>query len=90
MMRAFMCERSREPELAAEWERSVVGRKREHVRMLIAAAISRGELAADTDVELVAEIPAAIVWHHALNALPITDELVERAVHHALAPYRLP
>ena len=27
---------SREPELAAEWERSVVGRKREHMRALIA------------------------------------------------------
>jgi AcrR family transcriptional regulator len=88
VLTAFMCERSREPELAAEWERSVVGRKREHVRMLLVAAIDRGELAADTDIELVAEIPAAIIWHHALNSLPIDDDLVERAVDHALAPYR--
>lgn len=78
MLVAFNLARQREPELAAEWERSVVGAKREHVRTLLRKAIERGELAADSDVELLGEIPSAVVWHHALNALPLDDVLVER------------
>ncbi|MFT3851249.1 MAG: TetR/AcrR family transcriptional regulator C-terminal ligand-binding domain-containing protein [Ilumatobacteraceae bacterium] len=84
MMIAFMCERLREPELAEEWQRSVIGHKREHVRGLVRGAIARGEFPADTDVELVAELPAAMVWHHALNGLPVDRALAERIVDHLL------
>jgi AcrR family transcriptional regulator len=84
VLTALMTERIREPELAAEFERSVVGRKREHVRGLISSAIRRGELAPDTDVELLAESPAAIVWHHALNNLPIDEGFAARVVDHVI------
>jgi len=77
---AFMCERIREPELAEEWQRSVVGRKREHVRALVRGAVGRGELPADTDVDLVAELPSAVIWHHALNGLTVDAALGERIV----------
>jgi len=85
MLTAFMCERFREPELAAEWERSVVGHKREHIRALIDGAIGRGELPADVDVELIAELPSAVIWHHALNGLPVDQDLAERILDHILA-----
>ena len=81
---AFMCERLREPELSAEWDRSVVGRKRVHMRALVRGAIERGELPADTDVELVAELPSAIIWHHALNGFPVDGDLAQRIVAHIL------
>jgi AcrR family transcriptional regulator len=81
---ALMTERMREPELAAAYERSVVGCKREHVRGLIHAAIERGELPPDTDVELLAETPAAIIWHHALNGLALEGDFGARVVDHAL------
>ena len=81
---AFMCERSRHTELADEWERSVIGRKHEHIRALISGAIERGELPADTDVELVAELPGAIIWHHALNGFPVDRALAERILAHIL------
>jgi AcrR family transcriptional regulator len=84
VLTAFMCERVREPELSAEWERSVVGHKREHIRALIRGAIERGELSADTDVELVAELPSAIIWHHALNGLPVDRALADRILDHIL------
>ena len=87
MLVAFNMARQREPELAAEWERSVVGAKREHIRTLLRHAIERGEVPADADIELLGEIPAAIVWHHALNALPIDDDLVERILD-VVAPRR--
>jgi AcrR family transcriptional regulator len=75
---AFAAERLRHPELAAEFERSVIGAKRAHARSLIAAAVDRGELPADTDIELVAEAGPALVWHHALHGLPLTDDLPAR------------
>ena len=81
---ALMTERFREPELDAEYERSVVGRKREHMRHLFGAAVARGELREDSDIELLAEIPSAIIWHHALNQLPIDSELSVRIVDHIL------
>lgn len=84
MLTAFMCERTRDAELSAEWERSVIGRKREHVRALIVAAIDRGDLPPDTDVELTAELPSAVIWHHALNGLPVDRALADRILDHLL------
>jgi AcrR family transcriptional regulator len=77
---AFAAERLRNPELAAEFERSVIGAKRAHSRRLITAAIERGDLPADSDVEVIAESGPAIVWHHALQGLPITDDLPGRII----------
>jgi AcrR family transcriptional regulator len=82
----FAAERLLHPELAAEFERSVIGAKRAHARSLIAAAVHRGELPADTDIELVAEVGPAIVWHHALYGLPLTDELPARILRLVLPP----
>jgi AcrR family transcriptional regulator len=80
MMIAFMAERFREPELAAEFDRSVVGRKREHVRTLLRAAVSRGELDASMDIDVVAEMMPAIVWYHALSHLPFDNNFPARIV----------
>lgn len=74
----FAVERQRAPELQAQFNRSVIGQKREHLRHLVASAIERGELPADSDVELIAEIPPALIWHHALYGLPMGDDLLER------------
>jgi len=52
--------------------------------MLLRNAVARGELPAETDIDLVAEIPAAIIWHHALNHLTINAGLAERIVDHIL------
>ena len=82
----FAAERLLHPELAAEFERSVIGEKRAHARSLIAAAVHRGELPADTDVDLVAEAGPAIVWHHALYGLALTDELPARILALVLPP----
>jgi len=78
LMTTFAMERFRNPDLADEFDRSVIGTKREHVRKLVTAAIERGDLPADADVELIAETPPALLWHHALYGLPIDDALLER------------
>jgi AcrR family transcriptional regulator len=78
LLTTFAVERFRNPDLAEEFDRSVVGTKRQHLRRLIRAAIDRGELPADADVELITEAPAAFLWHHALYALPLTEDLLDR------------
>jgi AcrR family transcriptional regulator len=83
---AFAAERLRHPELAAEFKRSVIGAKRAHARNLVAAAVDRGELPADTDVDLVAEAGPALVWHHALHGLALTDDLPARILALVLPP----
>jgi AcrR family transcriptional regulator len=74
----FMGERVRHPDLAAEFERSVVGAKRAHARGLFRAAVQRGDLPAESDIEIMAEAGPALLWHHALNGLPLTDDLPDR------------
>lgn len=82
---SFAAERVRFPELAAEFERSVIGGKRRHIQAVLRRAIERGELPADADVELLAEAGPAIVWHHALYGLPIGADMPERIISLLLA-----
>ena len=77
---AFAAERIRNPALDEEFKRSVIGAKRTHIRHLIRSAVERGDLAAEVDVEVVAEAGPALIWHHALNRLPLTDDLPARIV----------
>jgi len=78
LLATFAVERVRHADLAEEFDRSVVGRKREHLRHLVTAARARGDLPPDADVDLIAEAFPAYLWHHALNGLPLTDDLLER------------
>ena len=55
-------------------------RVRQHLRHLVRAAVARGELPAGTDVELVAEMVPAVIWHHALYSLPMGEDLVDRVL----------
>jgi AcrR family transcriptional regulator len=75
---AFMGERLRHPDLAAEFDRSVIGAKRAHVRRLLRAAVKRGDLPADSDLEVIAELGPALLWHHAIYGLALTDDLPDR------------
>jgi AcrR family transcriptional regulator len=78
LLLTFALERLREPELGQEFERSVIGKKREHIRHLVRSAMDRGDLPADADAELIAEGPAAFLWHHAIYGLPMDDSLLVR------------
>ncbi len=76
----FATERVRNPDLAQAFDRAVVGRKRDHMRHLLQAAVTRGDLPADTDVDLIAEAGPAYIWHHALYGLRLDDDLPARVV----------
>jgi Tetracyclin repressor-like, C-terminal domain len=66
LLTTFAVERVRNPDLAEQFDRSVIGKKREHPRELIASAIERGNLPPGSDIDLIAEAPAAFLWHHTL------------------------
>lgn len=78
LLTTFALERLRNPELGEQFDRLVIGKKREHLRHLVASAIARGDLPADVDVDLIAEAPPALIWHHALYGLPLDDNLLDR------------
>jgi AcrR family transcriptional regulator len=84
LLTTFAMERMRHPELAEEFNRSVIGKKREHLQRLVENAVARGELRPDADVELIAEALPAFLWHHAVYNLPITHDLLERVLDLAL------
>ncbi len=77
---AFSGERVRHPALDDEFKRFVIGAKRAHIRHLLTSAIERGDLPAGADIDVIAEAGPALVWHHALNRLPLTDDLAGRIV----------
>ena len=74
IMTAFVSEKARHPELRAEFERVFVAERRDHLRRIIGAAVERGELPADTDVELLGEAGPAMLSHR----LMINDGHLER------------
>ena len=84
---AFAAERVRYPALDEEFTRSVIGAKRAHIVKLIADAIERGDLPPDTDTEVVAEAGPALLWQHAMNRMPLTDDLPARIIA-MLLPHR--
>jgi AcrR family transcriptional regulator len=88
VLSAFAAERIRYPLLDEEFKRSVIGAKRAHIRYLVVAAIERGDLPGDIDVDVVAEAGPALLWHHALNGIPIADELPRRIIDVVLPPAR--
>jgi AcrR family transcriptional regulator len=85
VMAALAAEKLRYPELREEFERVFVAERRAHVRKLVGAAVQRGELPADTDVELLADAGPALLWH-ALTVRndPGNDRLPDRIVRQLL------
>lgn len=78
LLTTFALERLHDPELNEQFDRLVIGKKREHLRHLVSSAIERGDLPRDVDVDLIAEALPALIWHHALYGLPLDDNLLER------------
>lgn len=87
LLLAFAAERMRYPELAAAFDRLVIGEKRRHLRRLFDAAVERGQIPADADLDLLMEVGPAVLWHHGLHRLGFPDDLVERIVDLVLRPF---
>lgn len=80
LMAAFASEKARHPELREEFERVFVADRRAKLQALITASVDRGDLPPSTDVELVAEVGFAILWHHLNFRRELSADLPERIV----------
>jgi AcrR family transcriptional regulator len=59
----FTAERLRHPELAAAFDTRFISPRRAHLEFIIRRAVERGDLPADSDVELLTEVGPAIMLH---------------------------
>lgn len=79
ILTAFVSEKTRYPELRAEFERVFVARRRAHVRRIVTAAVDRGELPPHTDVELLSDAGPALLLHRSVvNGQPLDPDLPRR------------
>jgi AcrR family transcriptional regulator len=77
------------PELREAWHRGLAGMLTGCVRAIVARAVGRGELAADTDLELLSQLPLSLLqnWRLEHGSRP-GDAVVERIVRQFYTPAR--
>jgi AcrR family transcriptional regulator len=81
VMRAFVAEQSRHPELGRAFRDMFLEERRAAMREVLTRAVERGELAADSDLELLADVGGALFWHRfAVSGAPLDDDLPQRIV----------
>lgn len=75
------------PELRKAWRQDVAGTLTARVREILARALTRGELPAEADIDLLAMLPQALLqtWRLEYDAFP-TDADVERIVQQFYTP----
>jgi len=77
----------RDPELAATVRDQVLDAKREALGAAIGRAIARGEIPADTDTGLLAEISSAVLFSRQLvTGEPLDDDFIQHLVDAVLLP----
>ena len=70
-----------DPELAVAWRERVVGPTRSQHRRIFEHAIARGEIPANSDVEVLMDLLYGPGYHRLLHGhLPLTDRFIRRAV----------
>ncbi|MHB8465703.1 MAG: TetR/AcrR family transcriptional regulator [Acidimicrobiales bacterium] len=81
VMRAFVAEQSRHPELGRAWRATFLDERRAVMRQVLARALERGELPVDSDLELLVDVGAALFWHRfTVTGAALDDDLPRRIV----------
>ncbi|WP_329070303.1 TetR-like C-terminal domain-containing protein [Amycolatopsis sp. NBC_01480] len=91
IMPDLMAEATRDPELAKELMDSVRGPRRENATQILRAAIDRGEIPADADLELSLDFLAGpLYWRLAVTNLPVSEDYLNRLVTQLIRLLALP
>jgi len=81
LLAAFMAERLRHPTLAEAFEAQYKSQKRAELRRLVRRAVTRGDLPAESDIELLADVgPALMVYEFVQRGGRLPRELPHRIV----------
>jgi AcrR family transcriptional regulator len=83
---ALIAEANTDPNFAEQYRARFVEPRREPARTLFKRAIDRGEISADTDVEVALDLLYGPFYHRLLHGhAPLTDRFVQAVVDSALA-----
>jgi AcrR family transcriptional regulator len=83
---ALITEANTDPQFADQYRARFVEPRREPARALFKRAIERGEIPADTDVEVALDLIYGPIYHRLLHGhAPLTDRFVQAVVDSALA-----
>jgi AcrR family transcriptional regulator len=81
IMRAFAAEHGRHPELAEAFRATFLSERRAIAQDMLRRGVARGELPADSDIELLADVGPALLWHRVtISGLPLDDDLGDRII----------
>jgi AcrR family transcriptional regulator len=81
IMAAFTAEKFRHDELSEEFDRTFVAERRLHMRVLIERAVAQRLIPPDSNVELLAEVGPALLWHRfTMRHGLLPDDLPEQIV----------
>lgn len=81
IMEAFAAEQGRHPELAEAFRTLFLSERRAAIQAIVQRGVDRGQLPPTTDVELLADVGPAVLWHRfAVTGAPVGDDLPERIV----------
>lgn len=73
------------PELVA-WHQDVFPRRRAHNRAVVERATARGEVAADTDPDLVIDVLSGLAMNNHATGRPVTEAALEFVIRRLLSP----
>jgi len=81
ILAGLIAEAQRDPELAQAWRERVIEQLRIQHRTLLDRAVARGEIAADTDYEVVLDVLFGAAYHRLLQGhQPLTDVFARQVV----------
>lgn len=91
MVAALIMEGQTDPSFSAEYQRRMVEPRRDQARAIFAAAIGRGEIPAETKVEVAIDLIYGPLYHRLLHGhAPLDDQFVDNIVDMALCGIRTP
>ena len=86
VLAALLTETHTDPVFAAEYRRRVVEPRRDQARAIFRRAIERGEIAADTKIEVALDLLYGALYHRLLHGhAPLTDRFTQDVIDMALA-----
>jgi AcrR family transcriptional regulator len=81
MLAGLLAEAQHDPDLARDWREHVIGPLRTQHAILIQRAIDRGEIPADTDIDVALDLMYGAAYHRLLHGhRPLTDTFTRRVV----------
>ncbi len=81
ILAGLIAEAQQDPELAVAWRERVIERLRVQHRAILDRAVARGEIAADTDYEVVLDLLFGAAYHRLLHGhQPLTDRFAQEVV----------